>query len=183
MRFGIRPLLMVELASELRMSATTLYKLFPSKESLALACVERWVDELGAADAARHDPSQPRNDFQQYMRWIEAWADANANISPAFARDLKDDYPAVWKRYRTAVEARKRRGAELLRPLLAPDVDEKVAFAVLNVIFSTVLEPGFAERMGRSRRDVLRTAVSIWAGGALSRKPKLRSLRGGATKR
>lgn len=177
MRSGIRPLGMVELASELRMSATTLYKLFPSKEALALACVERWVDELGAAEAAQQDPAHPRDDFEQYMHWIEAWADANANISPAFARDLRADYPAVWKRYRAVMEARKQRGAQLLRPMLAPGIDEKVAFAVLNAIFTTALEPEFAARVGRSRRDALRTAVSIWAGGALARRPKLRSVR------
>lgn len=183
MRYGIRPLLMTELATALRMSASTLYKLFPSKESLALACVERWADELGAAEAARRDPSRPRDDFEQYLHWIEAWADANANLSPAFSRDLQIDYPAVWKRYCDVMDERKRRGAKLLRPMLKPEVDERVAFALLNIIFATVLEPDFAQRMGASRREALRTAVSIWAGGALARRPKLRSLRGGATKR
>jgi AcrR family transcriptional regulator len=174
---------MAELATELRMSASTLYKLVPSLESLALACVERWADELGAAEAAKQDPARHRNDFEQYLYWIETWADANANVSPAFARDLRSDYPAVWKRYRDVMEERKRRGAKLLRPLLRPDVDEHVAFALLNVIFSTALEPDFADRMHTSRREALRSAVSIWAGGALTQRPKLRSLRGGATKR
>ncbi|HET6332256.1 MAG TPA: TetR/AcrR family transcriptional regulator [Polyangiales bacterium] len=175
-RLGIRALLMTELAAELRISATTLYKLYPSKEALALACVDRWADELGAAESAKVDRTEPTSGFDAYLRWIDAWADANASLSPAFARDLKSDYPAVWKRYREVVHERKRRGARLLRPLLKPDVDERVAFALLDTIFATVLQPEFADRLHISRREALRTAVSIWAAGALARPAKTRPI-------
>jgi AcrR family transcriptional regulator len=177
-RFGLRALRMTELASELRMSANTLYRLYPSKEALALACVERWANELGAAEAARHDPKIPRDGFDQYLHWVDAWADANASLSPAFARDLKSDYPAVWQRYREVLNARKRRGAELLRPLLEPNVDARVAFALLDRIFSIVLDPSFADRLQVSRREAIRGAVSIWASGALARRGQLRTVRG-----
>ncbi|HKU43991.1 MAG TPA: TetR/AcrR family transcriptional regulator [Polyangiales bacterium] len=178
-RFGLRALLMTELAAELRMSATTLYRLFPSKEALALACVERWANELGAAEAAKRDPRGTHSGFDQYMHWLEAWADANAALSPAFARDLKSDYPAVWQRYRDVLNERKRRGAELLSPLLKPDVDARVAFALLNRIFSLVLDPEFADRLQVSRKEAIRGAVSIWASGALARRGELRTLKGG----
>jgi AcrR family transcriptional regulator len=174
-RFGIRALIMTELATELRMSASTLYKLYPSKEALALACVDRWADELGAAEAAKSDAK--RDGFEQYMHWIEAWADANATLSPAFARDLQDDYPAVWRRFCSIIESRKRRGAVLLKPLLKPNVDGRVAFALLDTIFTTVLLPDFADRLKVPRRDALRTAVSIWAAGALARQGKVHDLR------
>ncbi len=175
-RFGLRALIMTELATELRISAATLYKLYPSKQALAMACVDRWADELGAAEAARRDPEASRDDFDQYMHWIDAWADANATLSPAFVRDLKSDYPAVWRRYRAVMEERKQRGARLLRPLLKPQVDEGVAFALLNHIFALVLEPDFAERLHVSRRDALRSAIGIWASGALGRSGQLRSI-------
>jgi AcrR family transcriptional regulator len=177
-RFGIRALIMTELAGELRMSAATLYKLYPSKEALAMACVERWADELGAAEAAKSDPKLPREGFEQYMHWIDAWADANAGLSPAFVRDLRTDYPVVWARYRAVMTERKRRGAQLLRPLLKPGVDERVAFAVLDNILTTVIAPSFAERLRVTRREALRSALAIWAGGALGRGGKLRSIRG-----
>jgi AcrR family transcriptional regulator len=176
-RNGIRSLMMNELATELRMSASTLYKLYSSKEALALACVERWADELGAAEAAKHAKHKSRDGFEQYMHWIDAWADANADLSPAFARDLKSDYPAVWARYREIVESRKQRGAKLLRTLLKPEIDPRIAFTLLNTIFTTVLEPEFAEHLHISRREALRTAVMIWAGGALARRSTLRSVR------
>jgi AcrR family transcriptional regulator len=164
-RYGIRALLMTELAAELRMSATTLYKLFPSKEALALACVDRWADELGAAEQVR---AKKRSGLEGYLDWVDAWADANAALSPAFAHDLKTDYPAVWKRYRDVLEERKRIGAQLLRPHLKPGVNERVAFALLNMIFSAVVQPEFADRLHISRREALRSSVSVWATGALA---------------
>jgi AcrR family transcriptional regulator len=171
---GIRGVMMAELAGELRMSAATLYKQFPSKEALAMACVERWANELGAAEATKHDPMHPRDGFEHFMHWIDAWAAANASLSPVFRRDLETDYPAVWGRYREIVKERKVRGAALLRPLLKPELDKKVALAVLEVIFTAVLRPEFADGLRVSRHDAIRTAVTIWASGALDRGGKLR---------
>jgi AcrR family transcriptional regulator len=178
-RTGIRSVMMGELAAELRMSATTLYKQFPSKEALTLACVDRWVDELGAAEAARPDPKVPRDAFAQFMHWVDAWADANATLSPAFARDLQSDYPVAWRRYRDAVRQRRERGAELLRPVLKPELDQRVALSVLYLILTTVLEPEFADRLRISRHEAIRSAVSIWAGGAVDRRGEVRAIRNG----
>jgi AcrR family transcriptional regulator len=169
-RLGLRALHMGELASELHMSATTLYRLYPSKESLAMACLQRWADELVAAEAAKQNAK--RSPFDQYMHWIDAWADANAAISPAFLRDLQSDYPAVWKRYSQVITERKRQGMQLLRPLLRPEVSERVAFSLLSHIFGLVQDPDFADRLNVSRREALRSAVSIWAAGALTRVGK-----------
>jgi AcrR family transcriptional regulator len=178
-QLGIRGVMMAELATELRMSAATLYKQFPSKEALAMACVERWAHELGAAEAAKQDPKHPRHGFDQFMHWIDAWATANAALSPVFRRDLETDYPAVWQRYQEVVKDRKTRGAALLRPLVRPELDSNVALAVLDVIFTAVLRPEFSDGLRVSRHDAIRTAVTIWAGGALERGGKLRVLRGG----
>lgn len=175
---GIRGVMMAELAGELRMSAGTLYKQFPSKEALAMACVERWANELGAAEATRRDPKHPRDGFNQFMHWIDAWSAANAALSPVFRRDLEADYPAVWLRFREVVTERKVRGAALLRPLLKSDLDKNVALAVLDVIFTAVLRPEFADELRVSRHDAIRTAVTIWASGALDRGGKLRVLGG-----
>ena len=55
----------------------------------------------------------------------------------------------------------------LLRPVLKPELDERVAFAVLDLILTTVVRPEFADRLRISRHAAIRTAVSIWAGGAV----------------
>lgn len=175
---GIRSVMIGELVSELRISASTLYKQFPSKEALTLACVERWADEFAAAAAFADNPSAKRDSFEQFMHWLDAWADAHAELSPAFARDLQSDYPAAWQRFREIVNKRKQSGAELLRPVLKSELDERVAFAVLDLILNTVLRPEFADRLRISRHAAIRSAVSIWAGGAVDRRGRLRSLRG-----
>jgi AcrR family transcriptional regulator len=175
-RDGIRAVAMAELAGELRMSASTLYKHFPSKEALTLACVERWALELAATEAAEAAPAASRDPLERFMLWVDAWADANAALSPAFARDLRSDYPAAWERFRQVVQERKRRGAELLRPSLRADIDEGVAFAVLEVILDTVLRAGFADRLRISRHEAIRSAVRIWAAGAVDRRGELRAL-------
>lgn len=38
------------------------------------------------------------------------------------------------------------------------------------------VDPRYAERLGLSRREAVRTAVTIWAGGALQQAAKLRAL-------
>jgi AcrR family transcriptional regulator len=174
-RHGLRSVMMAEFASELRMSATTLYKLYPSKEALALACVERWAKELAATDAAAPGPHAPEG-FAGFMRWVEAWAEANSRLSPAFRRELHSDYPAAWRRYRAVIQQLKEQGAARLQPALKPDVDARVALAILNTILEQVVEPEFAERLRLPRREAIRAALTIWAAGALDRRAKLHAV-------
>jgi AcrR family transcriptional regulator len=181
-RVGLRGIMMVELASELRMSASTLYKHFPSKESLTLTCVERWVDELAAADAARYDRNDSRDGFERFTAWLDAWATAVAAVSPAFVQDLQSDYPAAWKRFRKISADRSARGAALLKSLLKPELDERVALSILDLIVTTVQRPEFAERLGVTRREAIRSAVSIWASGAINRRGKVKRMRASSAK-
>jgi AcrR family transcriptional regulator len=175
-RRGIRGVMMAELASELRMSVSTLYKLFPSKQALTLASVDRWANELAAAQAAEPGAGARSDAFDRFTRWAQAWADANAALAPAFARDLQSDYPEAFRRFREVVDERKRRGVELLRESIKPDVDRRVAFAILELIMDAVLRPEFAERLRISRHEAIRSAVSIWAGGAVQRQGQVRAL-------
>lgn len=175
---GIRSVMMGELATELRISVSTLYKHFPSKEALTLACVDRWAIELAASGAAQEGGSIKRDPFEQVMYWVDAWAEVNATISPAFMRDLESDYPVAFRRYREVVRERKERGAALLRPLLKPELDERVAFAVMDMILRTVLRQEFADKLRITRAEAIRSALAIWAGGAVDRRGKLSALPG-----
>lgn len=173
---GLRAVMMGQLAAELRMSPSTLYALYPSKETLAMACVDRWATELAAAEAAEPDPAIRRDGFGQFMHWLDTWSTANAALSPAFIRDLKSDYPAAWQRFREVGFQRRERGIQLLRPVLKPDLDQDLALAVLGLILREVLRPEFADRLRISRHEALRSAVAIWASGAMDRRGKVRAL-------
>jgi AcrR family transcriptional regulator len=175
-REGIRAVMMAELARDLRISPSTLYKLFPSKESLAAACVEQWALDLAASEAAESAAREGRDPLERFEHWLDAWADAQAEISPAFARDLRSDYPEAWARFNEVIEERQQRGVAMLRPVLKPEIDPSVAFFILKLLLDEAMRPEFANRMRLSRHDAIRSAVAIWAGGAIDRRGRLRAI-------
>jgi AcrR family transcriptional regulator len=178
-RSGVRAVVMGELASELRMSPVTLYKHFASKHELVSAMVDAWALELAAIDAldlGRIDDCNAALD--RLLSWADAWTASLANVSPAFFKDLNRDHPECWKRFNAQIEARKRAAAPLLGPFLRPDLDPNVALLMLDHLVTQAADPRYAERLGVSRREAVRTAVAIWGGGALQPRPKLRVVPG-----
>mgnify|MGYP001821104798 CR=1 FL=1 len=167
-RSGLRAVVMAELASELRMSATTLYKHFSSKEELVLNLVERWVLELAAAEAVTEDRPEIRTPLDRVRHWAEVWSASMSALSVAFIQDLERDYPAAWTLFTEGIEERKRVGAALLRPLLKPELHAEVALEMLSMALARVADPWVADRMGTSRSEAIQTAVSVWASGAIA---------------
>jgi len=176
-RSGIRAVVMGELASELRMSPMTLYKHFASKHELVSAMVDAWALELAAIDALDLGRIDDRSSaLERLLAWADAWTESLANVSPAFFKDLHRDHPECWARFQTQIEERKWAAAPLLGPFLRPELNPTAALVMLDHLVTRAADPRYAERLGVSRREAVRTAVSIWGGGALLLGPKLRSL-------
>ncbi len=175
-RSGLRSVVMAELASELRMSATTLYNHFSSKEELVLVLVERWVMELAAADALTSERPELRTPLDRVRHWALVWAASMSELSVAFIQDLQREYPVAWGIFQEGVEERKRIGSEILRPILKPELNANVALEILDLILGRVADPKFADRTGTSRSEAIQTAVSVWASGALGPKGPLRAI-------
>lgn len=176
-RSGIRAVVMGELATDLRMSAMTLYKHFASKDELVSAMVDAWALELAAIDAldlVRVDDCNAA--LERLLAWADAWTASLASVSPAFFQDLHRDHPDCWERFEAQIEARKAAAAPLLGPFLRPDLNPNVALLMLDYLVTNAADPRSAERLGVSRREAVRTAVSIWGSGALQDSPKLRSV-------
>jgi len=174
-RSGIRGVVMGELASELRMSAMTLYKHFASKDELVAAVVEAWALELAAIDSldlVRVDDCEAA--LERLLAWADAWTASLAHVSPAFFQDLHRDHPESWARFNAEIEARKRAAAPILGPFLRPELNPNVALLMLDHLVTEAADPRFAERLGVSRREAVRTAVTIWGSGALLEPPVLR---------
>jgi AcrR family transcriptional regulator len=176
-RSGLRSVVMAELASELRMSATTLYKHFSSKEELVLALVERWVMEVAAAEAVTSEQAEHRTPLDLVRHWAEVWSVSMSELSVAFIQDLQREYPVAWKLFWEGIEERKRVGSELLRPLLKPELNAEVALEILSLALARVADPKFADRMGTSRSEAIQTAVSVWASGAVAQQDHVRPIR------
>ena len=174
-RSGIRAVVMGELASELRMSAMTLYKHFASKDELVSAMVDAWALELAAIDAldlGRVDDCDAA--LERLLAWADAWTASLANVSPAFFKDLHRDHHESWERFNAQIEDRKAAAAPLLGPFLRADLNPAVALLMLDYLVTHVADPRYAEHLGVSRREAVRTAVSIWGDGALRERTKLR---------
>ncbi|HTO69085.1 MAG TPA: TetR/AcrR family transcriptional regulator [Myxococcota bacterium] len=172
-RSGIRAVVMGELATELRMSAMTLYKHFASKDELVSAVVDAWALELAAIDAldlGHIDDCDVA--LARLLEWADAWTASLAHVSPAFFQDLHRDHPAAWKRFNDEIEARKRAAAPLLGPLLREELNPGVALYMLDRLVTEAADPRFAERLGVSRKEAVHTAVSVWGSGALLPGPK-----------
>lgn len=172
---GTRSIVMGELAAELRMSATTLYKHFPSKDDMVTALVERWAEDLAdwrAASTQRIGDS-PTDGL---MYWATSWSKTVAKYSPAFWEDIQRDHPSAcaifWKKMREW----RSRGAELLRPHLRKDLHPEMALATLGLILENAPNPALCERLGITRQEAIETSVAIWARGALVASGTIRPL-------
>jgi AcrR family transcriptional regulator len=174
-RSGVRAIPMGELASELRMSAMTLYKHFSSKDELVSAMVDAWARELAALDALDWEKAQSCGSaLEVLLSWADAWTASLSRVSPTLFADLQRDHPIAWKHFTAQIEERKQIAARHLAPYLREDVHPGVAILMLDRLVMQAADPGFVETVGISRREAVRSALAIWAGGALEQRVMLR---------
>ena len=162
---GLRSVVMGDLASELGMSMSTLYDHFASKEELVAAMVDVWCAELATHDALIEDKRVPI--AERFRIWADAWSGRIIQYSPAFFSDLSRDYPKLSAILQADLERRKAKGAAILRPHVKRGVDANAAFALLDLIYTHAHDPRLSDQAGVGRRDVVRTALAIWADGTL----------------
>jgi AcrR family transcriptional regulator len=175
-RSGVRAILMGELASELRMSAMTLYKHFASKDELVTAMVDAWALELAALDALEWEKAHSCSSaLEVLLSWADAWSASLARVSPTLFADLQRDHPIAWKRFSAQIDERKQIAARHLVAFLRDDVHPGVAILMLDTLVMQAADPGFVETVGISRREAVRSALAIWAGGALKQRVALRA--------
>lgn len=167
-RDGIRSVVMGELAAELGMSMATLYDSFASKEALVAAMVDVWCEELATHDALIED--RRVSITKRFGAWADAWSGRIIQYSPAFFSDLARDYPKLSAMLHEDLVRRRAKGAALMRPHLKSGVDPSAAFALLDLIYAHAHDPRLSDDAGVARRDVVRTALAIWANGALKNR-------------
>jgi AcrR family transcriptional regulator len=176
-RSGIRAVLMVELASELRMSPMTLYKHFASKDELVSEMVDAWAIELAAINALEWERAVDCNSaLEVLLSWADTWTAVLSDVSPAFFRDLRRDHPDAWKRFHSLIDDRKAIAATHLTPYLREDVPPGAMLLMLDKLVQQAADRRFASQLGISRRDAVRAALALWGGGALRQRTNLRAV-------
>ena len=175
---GIRSVVMGELANELRMSPSTLYRYFRSKGELVEACVERWAEDLAASTSIEKIPRGDSTPADLLGRWADSWSESVSRYSSAWWSDLRRGYPGAWNTFERTMRTQKRRGAAQLRPYLRKDVHAETALAVLELILDNISNPDLCERLGVTRREGIQSAIAVWSRGALvnERDPRLRAV-------
>ena len=143
--------------------------------------VDAWALELAAIDALDWD--QGRDDchsaLEVLLAWADAWTASLAEVSPAFFSGSPPRPPASWERFQAQIDERKNVAARYLGPFLRDDLHPpRPCSLMLDHLVMQASDPRFAERLGVSRREAVRTAVSVWGGGALLQRAKLRPLPG-----
>lgn len=177
-QIGIRSVVMGELASDLHMSPSTLYRYFRSKKDLVEACAESWADDLAAATSLDEIPPNS-SPTEQVSLWADSWADSVSRYSNAWWRDLRRGYPDAWATFEHAIRLQKERGAARLRPYLRNDVHAGIALAVIELIIDNIPDPDLCDKLGVTRREAIRSAIALWSRGALveQRIPSLQVVR------
>lgn len=161
---GIRAVVMGELARSLGMSKKTLYQHFENKDDLVRALVVDWV---GRIRECADDPSAPREDAHEMLRWwTDVWARGRHDFSEAFWSDLEQDHPAAWALFdglrsvSTPVHARVAR-------TMRPGVDPKLAADLYHLLVGHFNDPAVAAALGLDTRTAVMAALEIWMGGAM----------------
>ena len=160
---GIRSVVMSELAAELGMSTKTLYRLFPSKDALVTAVIDRWAERLLRAQQRRHGSDMSAAELVRTAAHFQVRR--RGRLSPAFWSDLEADHPEAWARYRTMLEDGRRTSDAWMARAMRDDVDVQAARAMLVASIERVLDPSVRRPAGLSRSDAIDLAVDIWCRG------------------
>jgi AcrR family transcriptional regulator len=143
-RFGIRRVSMDEIAGGMRISKKTLYRHFPDKRSLVMACAERLMSEVLPEVKRTLDSDAPP--VERLTLASRAFATLPQKISPEFMADVQADYPGVWReidrRRRTVIAGFERLLSDgVANGDVHPGIHPGVAFRILMAAVERVMVP------------------------------------------
>src|SRR3990170_5748641 len=172
---GFHKIKMDDIATELRMSKKTIYKIFPSKEGLAHAIAKRFMGKM--KEMIVPALGSDKNAIEKLNDLIAILAKASEKISPARMEEMKRHYPALWNeidRFRTemmfgnitkVIDQGKKEGLFIDYPTII----------VMNVLVASVrniVNPDFILNNNFSIIEGARYAFKIVIGGIVTDKGK-----------
>ena len=176
-RQGPGAVIMADLARELGISTKTLYRVFPSKADLVRRMMEVWAEGLERrlrddqpVDDDGDEGGEPRRApfVDHLLHASTVWEAQSRRFGNSFWVELERDYPAS---YELVTEARGRlreRLAARLEAHVKPGIPALLALELFDAGLSRALDRETQRRYGLDTRGSIRTAVRVWAEGALS---------------
>jgi len=166
---GIRAVVISDLARELQMSTKTIYRTFPSKDTMVLAMVRRWTERVLAtraehAVADRGPVEQVRSTVHELVRW-------RTRFSDDFWRELRVDHPEAWELYREMAASVQEGVGNWLARSVRPGVDPVLAREVLGAAIRRALQPDVRGPAGLDPTEAIDAVVDLWVHGAVGGAP------------
>ena len=173
-RFGIRRVTMDEISRDLRISKKTLYQLFPDKEALVRASVERiagTVIPVVAEALVRDGPPMERI--------VAAWrgfAMLPRLLTADFIADLQADYPHIWNE----IDARRHEVIGRFEKLIEdgvrsgdirPEVHPKVVMRLVLAVIEQVMVPDVLARGEFTPAEAVGTIITVLSRGMCAGTP------------
>jgi AcrR family transcriptional regulator len=163
---GFAEVKIADLARSLSCSATTLYKIAPSKSELIIAVIRRWGEQtLARAETRSRTRANPADRARTY--YLEG-ADNLGVMSPAFRRDVQR-FTAASQTYRGVSDRFVERFAGLLEEAAAAGevrpLNAVLLVGLLTDVARTVRDEDLLARAGLTAREaLLEVDTVIWEG-------------------
>jgi len=170
---GIRAVVMAELARDLGISTRTLYRHFPTKSDLVLALTRRWAERLEEMQRRRFSSGQ--SPLTELHAAAQTWVGLSSELSSAYWLELERDHPEAHAILVRQVGRNMGRARRRLAPLVREGLDPDVALRLLRAAVAEAADPAACEALGVTRQEATRTAIEIWARGALRGGGRLRA--------
>jgi len=170
-KFGYRKVTMDEIASDLRMSKNTIYKVFDGKEEIAKALVKRLQRQLDIGlyniEKASDNPLQIFSDSVLLLRkqlgpWFEH-----------FFREVSTELPGVWEEFLGFRNAKILTIRSLVekggKNRIFRNVNPSVATEAYLGAVKAITNPRFLEQENLTFEQALDAVLDIWSKGIIKR--------------
>ena len=170
---GLSAFTMDDLADDLGMSKKTIYAHFPSKESIALAIIDR-IGRFVSEGRERILSDTTLNCPQKLHAAISMVGMVLSKVSPAMLADLKRNAPLVYQK----LDDMRRKNIPALfgrvvrdgiaEGAIRSDVDPSFAAEFWFQAIRGLIDPDVLERIGMTPKQALDSAVSLYFQGLLT---------------
>jgi AcrR family transcriptional regulator len=160
---GVRALVMADLARALGMSTKTLYRLFPSKEALVTAVVQRWSTRFLAAQASRLASSMTIH--ERIRTAAHALVAHRRRFSDDFWHELRDEHPESWELYSATMATARDRSAAHLASAERTGIEPALARAALTALVDLAQTPEVLAASGLRSDAAIDQVVALFVRG------------------
>lgn len=160
---GVRALVMADLARELGMSTKTLYRLFPSKEALVTAVVQRWSQRFLTAQASHLASTMTIH--ERIRTAAHALVAHRRRFSDDFWRELSEEHPEAWALYTATMATARERAAVRMASAERTGIEPALARAALTALVELAQTPEVLEASGLEPDAAIDQAVALFVRG------------------